>query len=160
MSLLPRPWALLDVDDVEGLLALVVDRSPHARELRQHERDDLVAWLLGEAWILSQQYRPGPRGFSSYLYVSAQRRVVDHVRRTRGRTRWSWSDGRVYERPRPQFVSLDADVDLLGDALAENGGNAAADRDAARRWLESQRDRHRARDLAQLGADTPRARAG
>jgi hypothetical protein len=50
-------------------------------------------------------------------------RPVDWQRQRYGRTRWTFGNGRVYERRRPELVSLDdADNGRRGAAAGENGG--------------------------------------
>lgn len=105
--LLGAKWVLLDVADVEGLIWKAVGHSTAAAELRPHEQDDLVSYLLAEAWIISERF-DASRGsvcFSTFLYASIQRRIVDFVRRERGRTKWQFAD-RTYERPHVELVSL------------------------------------------------------
>jgi hypothetical protein len=47
----------------------------------------------------------GPR-FGLYLKRMLAKRIVDWYRKEKGQTRWAFKN-RVYERPRPEFVSLD-----------------------------------------------------
>jgi len=107
MALLPQPWPLHDVDDVEALLARAVSRSSFVGDLLPDERDDLLASLFAVAWQLADNFDPARGRFSTVLYVASQRRAVDWLRATRGRTRWVFGDGSVHERERPVVVSLD-----------------------------------------------------
>ena len=112
--------ALHDVRDVEGLCARIAQRS--APELSWHEREDLGAYLVATAWELSRRYEPGgANSFSTWATTTLQRRLVDWRRAKDGRSVWRFGDGTVYERPRPELVSLDP---RLEQALAEGGGRS------------------------------------
>ena len=151
--------ALHDVDDAAAFCGGIVTRSGLA--LSWSDREDLEQQLLVECWRLSLTYQPGAASFSTWAGGMLRRRVVDWQRQRNGRTRWVFRD-HVYERPRPQIVSLDVDDsaqrDRLELTLVEDGVDTTADRDEARRWLDGERDRHRDRDLAQLDSEAPRAR--
>jgi DNA-directed RNA polymerase specialized sigma24 family protein len=104
------PLALFDVDDAHRFVCAIVSKS--GLELSFHDRRDLEQHLFGEAWLLSLRFVPGgPKDFSGWAARILRLRVVDWQRQRNGRTRWSFRDS-VYERQRPQFVSLDdPDVD-------------------------------------------------
>jgi hypothetical protein len=113
---------LHDVDDAEQFIAAIVSRS--GLQLRWDQRQDLEQYLLIECWKLSLDYQPGriTKGFAAYATVTLRKRIVDH-QRSHFRTRWVFRD-RVYERKRPELVSLNADDsgrDQLGRTLADGG---------------------------------------
>lgn len=118
MALLSRPLQLHDVQDVEAHVWRTISSSTHVAGLRPHEREDLCAYLIGLAWELSIAYNParGRVTFSSFLGTTARLRIIDWVRKERGRSKWTFSDGRVHERPPVRLVSLDAD-DSIRDRL-------------------------------------------
>jgi hypothetical protein len=99
-------FALYDIDDVERFTASIVQRSRF--KLDAHERDELHAYLIETAWELSRDFRPGGISFSTYAGGTLRLRCVDWHRSRFGRQRWVFRD-RIYERPRVELVSLDAD---------------------------------------------------
>lgn len=151
MPFLNAPLRLHDVDDVEALLSRAISRSGSAAGLRPQEREDLFSHLLEVAYRASLRFKPGPASFATYVYVEAQRGIVGYFRKTRGRTVWKFGHGRIHIRKLPEFVSLDAEFDSLGDTLAENGSDLETDRLEDDRGLFAERDRYRAEDLAYLG---------
>ncbi len=162
MALLSRPLQLHDALDIEALMWKVIDGSGPAAGLRQHERQDLCAYLIGVAWECSLTYNPkrGSSSFSTFVFITAQRRIIDFVRRERGRTKWTWADGRKYERERPQLVSLDGpEHHRLGDALAAGDGDLEVGSDSDFGGLLGARDRTRAADYEELGLRPPRRAA-
>lgn len=145
---------LHDVEDAFALVASVIERS--GLELSVEDRDDLKQTLALEAWQLSLTYRPGPASFSTFISTRLRFRVVDWNRGRRGRTRWSFGSGRVFERTLPELVPLDTERAQLELALGTRAGDFEADRDEALRGLFESRDRARARDLRTLGIETRR----
>lgn len=147
---------LLDVDDVFALVHGVVRRS--RLELRWDEREDLVAYLVAEAWKLSLRFDPSlPKGtrndFAGYLTINLKQRIYDWQRQRNGRTVWRFAD-RVYERPpRPELVSLDNsdDHDLLDGALGTGPGAPTDGWSPDLGRLLGARDRQRDRDADTLG---------
>jgi hypothetical protein len=154
VPLLNRRWALFDVSDVEGFVHATIRAGKV--ELSYHEHEDLAAYLLAECWLLSQSFQPELGVFfSRFAAPRLRNKAVDWVRSTRGRTRWKFSGGRVHERRRPEFVSLDGQRDdRLDRALASRAGDPQADWDEDLRWLLDSRDRERARDFDTLGLET------
>lgn len=101
--------SLYEVEDVESLCARVIQHS--GLELSFHDHELLLAFLVETAWEISLTYQPStPPRFAIYLQGILRRRVVDWQRNRNGRTRWQFAD-RTYERPRPQFCSLDDRLD-------------------------------------------------
>jgi hypothetical protein len=89
--------------------------------------------------LVSLKYDAERGEFTTWIGRARGRSITDWQRKHYGRTKWVFRD-RVYERPRPQLVSLDAgDPDLEG--LLADG------------------DRQRARDLDTLGLEAPRRAA-
>jgi hypothetical protein len=124
LRLLIRRWELWDVDDVEALCGSVIERS--GLELDYYDREDLLAYLLALIWELSLKWDPPAKyrhkGFAVWAATTLKRRVVDWDRSRKGRTKWKFAGGVVYERTLPQLVSLDAgDGTRLDEALAGSG---------------------------------------
>jgi DNA-directed RNA polymerase specialized sigma24 family protein len=149
MSLLSRPLQLHDVEDVEAHVWRTISSSADVAGLRPHERDDLCAYLIGVAWELGPAYDParGRVTFSSFLGTTARLRIINWIRKERGRSKWSWSNGRSYERERPRVLSLEAELDSVVDALGPGTGDPPPDSDEDLGRLFAERDRARARDL-------------
>jgi DNA-directed RNA polymerase specialized sigma24 family protein len=114
-QLLGSRFALHDIDDVESFTAAIVQRSQFT--LDAHQREELHVYLIETAWELSRNFRPGGISFSTYAGSTLRLRCVDWHRSRFGRQRWACRD-RVYERPRVELVSLDADDDRLESSLA------------------------------------------
>ena len=145
---------LHDVRDVEAFTGSIVEQS--RLELDYHAREDLAAYLVATCWELSVGFEPGGISFSTYASKTLRRRVFDWVRRDRGRTRWHVR-GTVYERPLPQFLSLDdPDRNPLAGTVGAGAGDPAADRDPDLGGLFRAGDRGRTRDLETLGLSPPR----
>lgn len=102
--LLASKLSLHDVADTEGLCVRIVQTS--RLPLTFHEKEDLCAHLIGEAWVLSTRYEPGARSFSAWATNTLKLRAIDWARARKGRTRWVFSD-HVHERERPDVLSLD-----------------------------------------------------
>jgi len=156
--------ALYDVPDVEELCVKILARycTKTRTRLRPEDFDDGVAYLIGEAWRLSEKF-DASRGarFSSVAYSQLTFRCVDYQRKLLRRTRWKWSPEAVakgsaskteYERDRLVPLSLDAPTSRsepsgpsLGETLAGREGDPAGDRDPY--WL--------ARLLEGRGCSTP-----
>jgi hypothetical protein len=133
---------------VESFCAAIARRYA----LPQQEQEDLIAWLIAITWELSLRY-DGSQGsrFSAYARHVLVRRAPDWRRQRDGRTVWKFKD-HTYERPRPEFVSVDSESGArLVDALSARGGDSPTDRDTDGGGLFGDRDRARARDLETLG---------
>jgi hypothetical protein len=100
---------LHDCTDTEALCQAIIAKA--GLDLRPHQRDDLLAFLIATAWELSLRYEAG-RGsttsFTGWATTNLRLRITDWFRQEYGRTRYSFSD-RKYERPQPQLLSLDDD---------------------------------------------------
>jgi hypothetical protein len=146
-------WALEDIEDVEAFVATIA-RDVHAN-LQWWQRDDLHAYLLAECWILHGRWRQAATpSFYQYARYILKLRLVDHVRKERGRTKWKRSGGFIYERERPRLLSLDALVDRTGsplrDVIPDLASDPETDRASAVTWLLAERDRRRDRDYGEL----------
>lgn len=135
--------SLHDIRDVEAFCAEIIGRF----NLSHHEREDLLAYLVEECWILSRQHRPGPYSFASRASHILRRRVAD-LERQRFRTRWVFAD-RVYERPRPEFVPLDDRPELADHTQSVD---ASPYSDAFARRLLRERSSQPARGDRSVGA--------
>jgi DNA-directed RNA polymerase specialized sigma24 family protein len=154
MTLLQRPLALHDVRDCEALCTHVIQRS--RLNLSHHDSEDLLAYLISEAWLLSERYEPGGITFSTWATTTLRVRAYDWLRSRRGRTRWQFHD-RVYARPQPVLVSFD-ELDRMGDIDAGSSGDSEAIGFASLGGLvgagssETDRDLHLIRQLVSRAA--------
>ena len=157
MSLLSSGFALHEIEDVERFCAGILKQAGLA--LSHHEREDLLCYLVETAWELSLRYERGDHGsrFGFYAKAILVKRVHDWRRQRYGRTVWKFA-GRTYERPRAEFVSLDAD-DAHGRQLVASlrtwSGDREADSDPELGGLLDGRDRQEARDYQALGLRPP-----
>jgi DNA-directed RNA polymerase specialized sigma24 family protein len=120
---LPRRWQLEDVDDVEGLIAFVVERYLGRRGayLRPELREDLDDYLLTRTWELYRRFDPSKASTSLTLSTYLSRRLTyactDWYRRTFGDSRYKDPDdelplvldtivGTEFEVTREDAVSL------------------------------------------------------
>jgi DNA-directed RNA polymerase specialized sigma24 family protein len=101
---------LHDIQDTEAFAARIVNRS--GLDLDHYGREDLLAYLVETAWELSEQWNPdrNHRTFSGWALVILRRRVSDW-QRSKYRTKWQFAD-KTYERPAPQFATLDDRPDV------------------------------------------------
>jgi hypothetical protein len=145
--------SLHDVRDVERFCRGIANGR---FELRPDEYDDLLVYLVETCWELSLGFQPGGVSFSTYAGITLRKRVFDWKRKHNGRTRWQFSD-HIYERPLPQFVSLnDPDHDHLGAAVGTSRGDPQVDRSPDLARLLGGRGSSRARDYEVLGLEPPR----
>jgi len=104
--------------DVEPFAARVVDRTLRRRNIEiysVHRREDLLAFVIAEVWVASRKFDARRyASFEQFAYSVAQRRVFDWIRLDAGRSRWAFGPnadhahaGGVYERERPELLSLD-----------------------------------------------------
>ena len=152
--LLNGTFSLLGIQDVEAFAGGIVQRS--GLRLSVWDREELHVWLIEECWRLSLKHDAERGAFATWAGYALRRRVVDWERSRFGRTRWVFSDGRVYERKLPRLVPLDE----LDAALAEGTGDPADGGDSTLGGLLANGDRQRARDLSELGLEAPRRAAG
>jgi DNA-directed RNA polymerase specialized sigma24 family protein len=124
--------ALFDVDDTESLAAraLADQLRSMGASLREHERDDALAYLIATVWEASLKYDPERfLSFSTFAYQLSRRRTIDWFRGRFGRTRWSLSNGYEHDRERPDIYPLEAALDgELEGALGGGQGHFADDR--------------------------------
>jgi DNA-directed RNA polymerase specialized sigma24 family protein len=151
------PLRLFDVHDTEAFCWHIVRSSD--LKLTYHEAEDLCAFLVSSAWEISLRFEPG-RGvqFSRYARTRLRNKTTDWLRKERGRTKWTFSGGRVYERKLPSFVSFDTDIsegDQLDATLGTRTGDPTSDRDPALARILDDGDRRKARDYELLGLEAP-----
>ena len=92
---------------------------------------------------------------AAWVFLKLGQRLVD-AKRAEFRTRWV-AKNYVYERPRPELVSLESGLD---ESLAEGDRNLEADRDPhflTRLYADG--SGQTARDLDELGLSPPRRAA-
>jgi hypothetical protein len=121
VSLLNARFSLHDVDDVERFVSGIIQRS--RLQLSYHQTEDLTSFLVASCWELSIRYEPNGRPFSSWAGQNLHYRAVDWTRKEFGRTRWQSGES-IYERSRPELVSLDTDDPIdggVGSALSAGG---------------------------------------
>ena len=147
---------LHEIDDVEAFCRRVVDAhlSSTRTHLRRDDADDLLAYTIELAWEISQRFdKTCGVSFSTYAYRLLRVRCVDWMRQRYGRTKWTFGDGTVHTRERPEALSLDApdsDGDRLGDAIADSSSDNPASRAAAFSGLVDERGGSFARDLDEI----------
>jgi hypothetical protein len=142
--LLNGTFSLLGIQDVEAFCGRIVERS--GLRLSVEDREEFLVFLVEECWLLSTRFQHSRISFSSYAGTNLRLRAVDWQRQRFGRTRWVFKD-RVYERPRVELVSLDAD-----------GGDGELDGPVGGRPLAATADR--APDLARALHSRSRPPAG
>jgi hypothetical protein len=135
VTLLNSTFTLHDIRDVESFTARIVERT--GLRLSVDDREQLHVYLIEECWELSTRFQPSRISFSSYAGTNLRLRAVDWQRERFGRTRWVFKD-RVYERPRVELVSLDAD-DSLRDRLGSSFTGGGLD-DGEHRLADQLRD--------------------
>jgi hypothetical protein len=152
---------LHDLADAEALAGSIASKTGG---LSADDREDLKQFLLAECWRLSLNYDAAgrPPRFAHHAAGVLKLRVVDWRRSRFGRTKRQFA-GHVYERARPQFVSLDADDehnrDQLAGAVTEGSGAPQDGWAADLRGLLGEGDRQAARDHELLGLPPPRRAA-
>ncbi len=161
MTMLAGKLELHGVADVEGLCARALDTYLRGTRthLRPHDREDALAYLIGEAWRIGERWEPRGVAFSTYLYRLLSARCVDWTRSHLGRTRWQFGDGSSYVRDRTVPLSLDArtpEGHSLGDDLAAKQGDSEEARSTRIAGFEDPRGGGRDRDFALLRAAAAR----
>jgi sigma-70-like protein len=152
---LPARWTLGDVDDVEKL----VRKALGATTLNPDEAEDAIAYLFEVVWRTWRRWDPERGSFSTIAYQACRSGFVDWKRKRYGRTRWTFGDGQIHERPLPQFVSLDNEAlerDRVELALGEGTSNDPADCSPDLDRLLRNGGCSRARDIEALGLHPPR----
>lgn len=162
MGLLSSRLALLDIDDVEAFTRTTIDNylQQHSAYLNPDDYDDLVAYLVGITWELSERFDPSrsKQSFSTYVIWITRKRVPNWYR-----SRWPGS--RFNRAEAHAVVSLEGlptnsverlaapdpdEREPLGLLVAAIAGDPSADCDPALARLLSEGDRLRARDVALL----------
>jgi hypothetical protein len=163
MTMLNGTLSLHDVDDVEAAAQKIInDFSARSRAyFRDHDREDLLAFLISIAWRLSVRYDPN-RGwsYSKLFYQVGSRRIADWYRAR-------YADTRSAKPALPLSLDAPASTDTattdgpgpsLVDTLAaqEGPGDLAADLDSDSLvgWLRANRDRSRTPADPWLGRPT------
>jgi hypothetical protein len=176
VALLSSRLELRDIRDVEQFAGRIVERS--GLELSYHDREDLLASLIVECWRCAGDYDASRASFSTFATIRLRSAVTAWLRTSNercgrtgfvgGRTVWRFGDGRVHERPRREFVSLDEGDnearnavrrDRLDIALTERNGDREADRDSDLGGLYATRDSEAIRDFYEMGLEPPRRAA-
>jgi DNA-directed RNA polymerase specialized sigma24 family protein len=162
---LSETYALHDVRDIEALCWQVAHKYCQSIQsyLEPADVEDLVAFLLVEAWKASERYSPITQTarFSSYARRILGARCVDWYRLRFGRTVWKWSDGREYRRERRVVLSLNAprganNEGTLGESLRSQPGDGPPDRLEDPLWIHDCGDQSRLADTAILRAESRR----
>jgi hypothetical protein len=92
VRLLAGQLALHDVADTEVFCAAIVHTSK--LQLSPLEREELLTFLIEEAWRLSGRYEPGGMRFSAFASYMLKWRIVDWQRKRFGRTKWAHANGK------------------------------------------------------------------
>lgn len=123
MALLSSPWQLEDVNDVEGLIASVVDGYLGRRGayLRPDLREDLDAYLLGGTWELYRRFDPSkastPLSLSTYLTRRLSFAITDWFRST-------FTDNRYRARHVvKEVLSLEVELEAEHDPATEDAAS-------------------------------------
>lgn len=139
--LLPRPWALGDVEDVEAFCATLLDRglARFSMHLRPQDEEELVADLLAAAWAAWERYDPAREvPWAGWLAWRLNLEVVEGLRRRFGR-----NGHRL--RAEAATASLDEQLALgegeLGSAVTAGAGDGGPDRPPDLRRLLARGDR-------------------
>lgn len=111
-------FELHDVQDVEALATAIVLR--YHPGLGFHDREDLTAFLIEEAWIASTRNRHN-ESFFKYVTIVMRNRSYDWLRSRRGPTRWVFKT-HVHERKLPTFVEWTPELD---ETLSDGAGDPA-----------------------------------
>lgn len=126
--------SLHDIRDVEAFCTTILDR----RGLTGPDREDLLAHLIEETWILSaRDPKPWTRSFSGWVCPLLQLRLIDHVRKANGD--WRYQTGRL----RHQYQHIPLDDPMVG-TLTASPLDDPAHSDA--NLLRQLRDRDRTQD--------------
>jgi hypothetical protein len=95
--------SLWDIRDAEAFCKPIAQQ---AQLTSHHDREELLAYLITELWILSKRYEPGGITFSTWAGHTLRQRTYDWQRTRYGRTTWQFKD-RTYTRTLPTIVSTD-----------------------------------------------------
>jgi DNA-directed RNA polymerase specialized sigma24 family protein len=97
----------LSLHGIEDAEAFCRNIAHNAELPNYHDREDLLAYLIAELWILSTRYEPGGISFSTWAGHTLRQRTHDWKRQRYGRTTWQFKD-RTHTRTLPTLVSIDA----------------------------------------------------
>lgn len=71
---------LHDIHDVEGFCTTIA--NGRLRQYAPWRQEDLIAYLITEAWELSTRYTPESTiPFSTYVGITLRKRIIDWIRR-------------------------------------------------------------------------------
>jgi hypothetical protein len=151
MPLLNTPLPLHDLRDTEALCTNLIRNTKH--NLNHQDQEDLLAYLIAEAWELSRKYRPGTRSFTAYATDLLKLRIESWNRSPLrgGRTTWKFKT-HTYQRPQPDITSLDQ----LATTHPERLVDTREHRTPTLTRLHRTRDRSNDRPYPQMGQDPNR----
>jgi hypothetical protein len=147
--MLPTPWTLHDVDDVEAAVQNTIEDylRRHQAWLPDHHREDLAQFLLGVVCEIAPKHNPAITSFSQRLYRTCSLRIVDWYRHTFQDLRAAKPElplsldgpanlnGDAADGPSRSLIEALADETCQGDLAAQMGGDSLV------RWLRGDRDR-------------------
>jgi hypothetical protein len=99
----------LSLHDIRDAEAFCQPIAQQAQLTSHHDREELLAYLITELWILSKRYEPGGITFSTWAGHTLRQRTYDWQRTRYGRTTWQFKD-RTYTRKLPEFVSYEHEL--------------------------------------------------
>lgn len=106
------------VRDVESLCGKALERR--GIRLGHSDYEDRLAFAISECWILAGRYDPDrdrarskgrEPNMGAWIFFKLRQRLVD-AERAQYRTVWRSKDY-VYERPRPEFVALEPELERI-----------------------------------------------
>lgn len=99
------------VEDAEAFCADILRKRN--LNLTHHQQERLLAYLVTEAWKLSNRYQSNTIRFTTWATITLKHRITDWLRSPDaqaeglpGRTRWQFNT-HTYHRPGPQHIPLD-----------------------------------------------------
>lgn len=114
-----------------GVLEEMIRRSAMREHLQHADREEALAFLLAECWVLSRKFDPARRvPFRLYAYGTLRHRLVDFWRK------WYGSAG----QKRPLGPDARCDRDRLEPSEPESTGDAASLGGVGLRWALGERD--------------------
>jgi DNA-directed RNA polymerase specialized sigma24 family protein len=125
---LNQRFPLHDIRDVEAFCEGAISRS-RITEFGYLDHDDLLSELIAFCWQLSERYDKSRASFSSFAGTCLYNFIIEW-KRSDFRTRWTFGDGRVYERTKPVFVEYDGAVGETAVDPVERGDTDSERMDA------------------------------